>query len=98
MRLYPAFLLSLPIGYLAYWTLYGTQMNLSRLIANVTMIPSAFGKLPVMGPTGTLETDCISTGLCLILFSGLTLHRMRDLCLVHVGLCLVFVNNFCTSS
>ncbi|MFM0395372.1 acyltransferase family protein [Paraburkholderia phytofirmans] len=91
LRLYPAFWLSLPIGYLAYWTLFGTQMNMSSLIANVTMIPSAFGKIPVMGHYWTLETELYFYGLCLILFWLGALHRMRDLCLVSVGLCLVFV-------
>lgn len=90
-RLYPAFWLSLPIGYLAYWTLFGTQMNLASLIANVTMIPSAFGKLPVMGHYWTLETELYFYGLCLILFWIGALHRMRDLCIVSAGLCLVFV-------
>lgn len=90
-RLYPAFWLSLPIGYLAYWTLYDAQMNLPSLIANVTMIPSAFGEIPVMGHYWTLETELYFYGLCLILFWLGALHRMRDLCLVSAGLCLAFV-------
>lgn len=91
LRLYPAFWLSLPIGYLAYWTLFGESINLSSLIANVTMIPSAFGKIPVMGHYWTLETELYFYGLCLILFWLGALHRMRDLCLVSAGLCLAFV-------
>jgi peptidoglycan/LPS O-acetylase OafA/YrhL len=49
LRLYPAFWLPLPIGNLAYSTLFGAQMNMASLVANVTMIPSALGKIPVMG-------------------------------------------------
>lgn len=91
LRLYPAFWLSLPIGYLAYWTLFGQQLNMASLIANVTMIPSAFGKVPVMGHYWTLETELYFYGLCLILFWLGALHRMRDLCIVSAGLCLLFV-------
>lgn len=91
LRLYPAFWLSLPIGYLVYWTLFGQQMRISGLIANVTMIPTAFGKDAVMGHYWTLETELYFYGVCLVLFWLGALHRMRDLCVVCAGLCVAFI-------
>lgn len=90
-RLYPAFWLSLPIGYLAYWTLFGNQMSFGDVLANVTMIPTAFGHDAVMSHYWTLETELYFYGLCLALFWLGGLHRMRDLCYVCVGLCVAFV-------
>jgi peptidoglycan/LPS O-acetylase OafA/YrhL len=90
-RLYPAFWLSLPIGYLACWTLWGKQMSVSGLIANLTMIPTAFGEDVVMGQFWTLETELYFYLVCLVLFLCGALHRMRHLCLTSVGLCIAFV-------
>jgi peptidoglycan/LPS O-acetylase OafA/YrhL len=90
-RLYPAFWLSIPIGYLAYWTLSGQQMSVLDIVANVSMIPSAFGHDPVMAHYWTLETELYFYGLCLVLFWLGALHRMRDLCFTCIGLCALFV-------
>jgi peptidoglycan/LPS O-acetylase OafA/YrhL len=91
LRLYPAFWLSIPIGYLAYWTLYGQQMSVLDVVANISMIPTAFGHDAVMSHYWTLETELYFYGLCLALFWIGALHRMRDLCLVCIGLCAVFI-------
>lgn len=90
-RLYPAFWLSLPLGYLVYWLLFGQRMDASGLLANVTMIPTAFGRDPVMGHYWTLETELYFYVLCVLLFRIGALHRMRDLCAVCAGLCVLFV-------
>ncbi|WP_175964479.1 acyltransferase family protein [Burkholderia pyrrocinia] len=90
-RLYPAFWLSLPIGYLAYWTLFGNKMPLPDLITNVTMIPTAFGHDEIMPHYWTLETELYFYVLCLGLHLLGGLHRMRTLCLTCVSLCAAFV-------
>ncbi|KVD05564.1 acyltransferase [Burkholderia ubonensis] len=90
-RLYPAFWLSLPIGYLAYWTLFGNKMAQSDLVANVTMIPTAFGSGEVMPHYWTLETELYFYVLCIGLHLLGELHRMRTLCLICVSLCAAFV-------
>ncbi|RQR48771.1 acyltransferase [Burkholderia sp. Bp9126] len=89
-RLYPAFWLSLPIGYLAYWTLFGHKMSLSDLLANMTMIPTAFGHGEVMQHYWTLETELYFYVLCLGLHLIGGLHRMRPLCLTCMSLCAAF--------
>jgi peptidoglycan/LPS O-acetylase OafA/YrhL len=89
-RLYPAFWLSLPIGYAAYWTLFDRQMSWPDLIANATMIPTAFGHDAIMPHYWTLETELYFYGLCLGLHLLGELHRMRTLCLTCVSLGVIF--------
>ncbi|WP_175968522.1 acyltransferase family protein [Burkholderia sp. BCC0322] len=91
LRLYPAFWLSIPVGCLVFWTLFGKPVSASLLVANATMIPTAFGQEPVMGHYWTLETELYFYALCLVLFWWGGLHRMRDLALVCIALCTVFV-------
>lgn len=90
-RLYPAYWLSLPLGYLVYWVLFGNRMDAAGLFANLTMIPTAFGFEPVMGHYWTLETELYFYVLCLVLFRLGGLHRMRVLCATCAGLCVLFV-------
>ncbi|MBN3725364.1 acyltransferase family protein [Burkholderia sp. Ac-20379] len=90
-RLYPAFWLSLPIGYAVYWLLFGHRMPLAGLAANLTMIPTAFGRDAVMSHYWTLETELYFYALCLALHWLGGLHRMRTLCLTCLGLCAAFV-------
>jgi peptidoglycan/LPS O-acetylase OafA/YrhL len=90
-RLYPAFWLSIPIGYLAYWTLFGQQMSVLDVVANLSMIPTAFGHDPVMSHYWTLETELYFYGLCLALFWLGALQHMRALCFTCIGLCVLFV-------
>ncbi len=91
LRLYPAFWLSLPLGYLVYWVLFDKHMSAAGLVANASMIPSAFGFELVMGHYWTLETELYFYGLCLVLFWCGVLQQMRVLCAVCIGLALLFV-------
>ncbi|WP_323119135.1 acyltransferase family protein [Burkholderia alba] len=91
LRLYPAFWLSLPLGYLVYWVLFGNRMEAAGLVANVTMIPTAFGFDPVMGHYWTLETELYFYALCLVLYWFGALQKMRALCAACAGLCVLFV-------
>ncbi|MFT0173172.1 acyltransferase family protein [Paraburkholderia mimosarum] len=91
-RLFPAFWLSLPIGYFAYWMIFGNHMSGLALLANVTMVPGVFGMNPVMGHYWTLETELYFYLFCLVLFWCGCLHTMRYLCLVCAGLCVLFVS------
>jgi peptidoglycan/LPS O-acetylase OafA/YrhL len=90
-RLYPAYWASIPIGYFAYWTLFGKQISVTDVVANLSMIPTAFGFKPAMALYWTLETELYFYVLCLALFWLGALHRMRALCLTCVGLCALFV-------
>ncbi|WP_051094472.1 acyltransferase [Bordetella sp. FB-8] len=90
-RLYPAFWVSVPLGYLVYWTLFGNHLSGAGLVANLTMIPTAFGAQQVMGLYWTLETELYFYVLCLVLFWLGVLHRMRGLLLTSAVLLAAFV-------
>ncbi|MEJ2769440.1 acyltransferase family protein [Mycetohabitans sp. B46] len=91
VRLYPAFWLSIPIGYLVYWTLFQQKMSIIGIAANLTMIPSALGFDAIMGHYWTLETELYFYVLCLLLFWGGLLHQMRSLITVSAGLSALFL-------
>ncbi|MCG1042557.1 acyltransferase [Mycetohabitans sp. B8] len=91
MRLYPAFWLSVPLGYLVYWTLFQQKMSGIGVAANLTMIPTAFGFDAIMGHYWTLETELYFYILCLLLFWSGLLHQMRSLVTVSAGLSVLFI-------
>ncbi|WP_321906854.1 acyltransferase family protein [Burkholderia cenocepacia] len=91
LRLYPAYWLSLPLGYLVYWILFDKHMSTIGIFANATMIPSIFGFELVMGHYWTLETELYFYGLCLLLFWCGALQQMRMICTMTLALCLLFV-------
>ncbi|MFJ1209285.1 acyltransferase family protein [Burkholderia pyrrocinia] len=91
LRLYPAYWLALPAGYFVHWYLFDKAMDIHGFLANVTMIPVAFGESLILPHGWTLETELYFYGLCLMLFWCGALHRMFYLCLVTIGLCGLFV-------
>ncbi|WP_321782558.1 acyltransferase [Burkholderia pyrrocinia] len=91
LRLYPAYWLALPAGYFVHWYLFDKKMDFHGFLANVTMVPVAFGESLILPHGWTLETELYFYGLCLILFWCGALHRMFHLCLVTIGLCGLFV-------
>ncbi|SAK84375.1 acyltransferase [Caballeronia calidae] len=90
-RLYPAFWLSIPLGYLAYWTLFNRKLDVAGWLANATMIPVVLGQPEVMGHYWTLETELAFYLLCLALFWLGGVQHMRALCMTCIGLCVAFV-------
>ncbi|CAN7756276.1 acyltransferase [Caballeronia sp. LjRoot29] len=91
LRLYPTFWLSLPIGFFAYWMLFGMHMNLAGWLANATMLPDALGSDPMMPHYWTLETELVFYALCLGLFWLGGIQQMRVLCIVCAALSAAFV-------
>jgi peptidoglycan/LPS O-acetylase OafA/YrhL len=90
-RLYPAFWLSIPLGFLTYWLLFDKQMDAAGWLANATMLPDALGHPEMMGHYWTLETELVFYLLCLGLFWQGGIQRMRDLCVTCAALGLAFV-------
>jgi peptidoglycan/LPS O-acetylase OafA/YrhL len=84
-RLFPAYWLSVPLGVLAVWTLFGRQIGAGEVALNLTMIPDLFGARPVMGSYWTLEYELGFYVLCLTLFKAGWLHR-RYVAAVVTGL------------
>ncbi|WP_034193473.1 MULTISPECIES: acyltransferase family protein [Burkholderia] len=91
-RLYPAYWLALPAGYFVHWVLFDKTMDAHGMLANVTMIPAAFGASLILPHGWTLETELYFYVVCLLLFWCGWLHRMLHLCVVTVALCALFAS------
>jgi peptidoglycan/LPS O-acetylase OafA/YrhL len=74
-RLFPAFWLSVPLGVLSVWMLFGRQIGAGEIALNLTMIPGLLHVRPVMGLYWTLEYELGFYVLCLGLFKAGLLHR-----------------------
>ena len=74
-RLFPAYWLSVPLGVLTIWTLFGRKIAAPDIALNLTMIPDLFRAQPVMGSYWTLEYELGFYVLCLALFKTGLLHR-----------------------
>jgi peptidoglycan/LPS O-acetylase OafA/YrhL len=91
LRLYPTYWLSIPLGFFAYWMLFGMHMNIAGWLANATMLPDALGHTAMMPHYWTLETELVFYVLCLGLFWLGGIQRMRVLCVVCAALSAAFV-------
>ncbi|WP_254074172.1 acyltransferase [Burkholderia sp. S171] len=91
LRLYPTYWLSIPIGFFAYWMLFGMHVNTAGWLANATMLPDALGQTPMMPHYWTLETELAFYALCLGLFWLGGIQQMRVLCIVCAALSAAFV-------
>jgi len=74
-RLFPAFWLSVPLGVLALWTLFGQSISLADVALNLTMVPDLLHAQPVMGSYWTLEYELAFYALCLVAFKAGLLDR-----------------------
>lgn len=91
LRLYPTYWLSIPLGFFAYWLLFGMHMDIAGWLANATMLPDALGYTEMMPHYWTLETELAFYVLCLGLFWLGGIQQMRVLCIVCVALSAAFV-------
>lgn len=67
-RLFPAYWLSIPLGYLTLWMPFGRSFDATDVLANVTMLPAVFGREATIGLYWTLEAELVFYTLCLVLF------------------------------
>jgi peptidoglycan/LPS O-acetylase OafA/YrhL len=67
-RLYPAFWLSIPMGLMTTWWLWGRQMPARDLALNFTMLTSIVNAAPVQGLYWTLEVELLFYALCAAIF------------------------------
>jgi len=74
-RLFPAFWLSIPLGYAAVWVLWKRPFDMRDVLANVTMVPAVFSREAAMGLYWTLETELVFYLLITVLFALGVLQR-----------------------
>jgi peptidoglycan/LPS O-acetylase OafA/YrhL len=83
-RLYPAYWLSIPIGWLAIHWLGGEPLAPLTIIANTTMLHELFGFPDVIGVYWTLVLELAFYALCLIFFWFGIVHRSMTFCVLTV--------------
>jgi peptidoglycan/LPS O-acetylase OafA/YrhL len=93
-RLFPAYWLSIPLGVLALWTLFGQAISPRDIALNLTMVPDLFRAQPVMGSYWTLEYELAFYGLCLLFFQAGLLDRRYLAALATAGFLGVYVAGF----
>lgn len=67
-RLFPPFWVSIPLGIVTVWTLWGKVPTVSLASANVTMLASIWGEPYVMGHYWTLEVELVFYALAALLY------------------------------
>lgn len=83
-RLYPAYWLALPLGYFVHWYLFDKKMDVDGIVANVTMMPAAFGESLILPHGWTLETELVFTG-CVWSCSGAAYFTGCSVCALSVS-------------
>jgi peptidoglycan/LPS O-acetylase OafA/YrhL len=84
-RLFPAYWLSIPLGYLLLWLPWGRSFSVGDVLANATMLPAVFGAEATIGLYWTLEAELAFYTLCVGLFA-IGVLRERTALLAMVGL------------
>jgi peptidoglycan/LPS O-acetylase OafA/YrhL len=93
-RLFPAFWLSIPLGLMALWTLFGRSIGPGEIALNLTMLPELLGARPVIGTYWTLAYELAFYGLCLLLFKAGLLDRRYLAALVTSAFLALYVVGF----
>jgi peptidoglycan/LPS O-acetylase OafA/YrhL len=94
LRLYPAFWLSVLASIVLSVWLGEYPFQPAMLLANLSMLPVAFGQLPSTGVYWSLETELVFYVLCWLLFIGRRTNDSASLALISallVGLFLLMV-------
>ncbi|MBR8141230.1 acyltransferase [Burkholderia vietnamiensis] len=74
-RLYPAYWLSMPLGYFALWYLFDRPIDFTIWWQNLTMIPLKIGSPAIQGQYWTLQLELTFYLLCVYLFVSGMLSR-----------------------
>jgi peptidoglycan/LPS O-acetylase OafA/YrhL len=86
-RIFPAYWLSLPLGALTTWWIWGKSFGWRELLVNLTLLQDAFGVASAQGGLyWTLLVEWIFYLLCVVLLLGRSLANPRHLALVAAAL------------
>jgi len=92
-RLFPAYWLSIPLGYLLLWLPWGRSFSIGDILANSTMLPAVFGSEATIGLYWTLEAELAFYTLCVGLFA-IGVLRERTALLAMAGLLVAVMLSF----
>ena len=89
-RLYPVFWVSIPLAIFSTFYLWDKSVSLQQIIANITMMPSLFGYVPIEGLYWTLVIELFFYACCSVLFY-LGILRYSSFFFISVSSLLVFI-------
>ena len=89
-RIFPAYWLSIPLGALTGWWIWGREFSGRDFLLNFTMLHDVFGARPAEGLYWTLLVELVFYALCVVLLLANSLHRMRRVWCVAALFTLVY--------
>jgi peptidoglycan/LPS O-acetylase OafA/YrhL len=89
-RIYPAYWLSIPLGVLTSWWLWGRSISARDFLLNFTLLQDVFGAQPAEGLYWTLLVELVFYALCVGLLLTRSLYDMRRIGWLAVALTLVY--------
>lgn len=90
-RLFPAYWLSVPLGALTGYWIWGHEFGLADFLVNLTLLQDVFGMRPAEGLYWTLLMELVFYGLCVVLLLTHSLDNPRRLLALAWGLGLMHV-------
>lgn len=93
-RLYPAYWLSIPLGWFTSWYIWGKTIDFSTVLANITMVSGFFGKVEIEALYWTLQLELIFYFLCAGLFVLGVLKKSNILTGCSISLIGIFIYMF----
>jgi len=89
-RLYPVYWVSIPLGLVTFWTIWGKDISLPTILWNLTMVQEAAGHVSIQGQYWTLQTELVFYVLCMVLFVQGVLRSNAVLSALIIGFSSIF--------
>lgn len=86
LRIYPAYWLSVPLGVLTTYWLWGRPFGVGDFLVNLTLLQDFFGVPAAEGLYWTLLVELVFYALCIALLLSGSLHDLRRLCALAIAL------------
>jgi peptidoglycan/LPS O-acetylase OafA/YrhL len=93
-RLFPAYWLSIPLGFFACFYLWDRQITTFDWLVNIAMLPTWLGGQPALGLYWTLQIELLFYALCGALFLFGLLNSRFVIGILAIVLSLMFVASF----
>ncbi|GAA0704071.1 acyltransferase [Dokdonella soli] len=85
-RIYPAYWLSIPLGALTGFWIWGNEFSARDFAINLTLLQNVLGARPAEGLYWTLLAEWTFYALCVVLLLTNSLANMRRVCALAIGL------------
>ncbi len=90
-RIFPAYWLSVPLGALTGYWIWGREFGLADFLVNLTLLQDLFGMRPAEGLYWTLLMEFVFYGVCVVLLLTHSLGKPRRLLALACGFGLMYV-------